>query len=185
MDPQWERIVLDRKQWTIANREWTPMDANRKQTKKPILEIAGVSDASQGGSGRSCFGFCILPISRPFVVKSFMPDLQDGESVEMQGSGAKPYVLKNTGGVYSCSCPGWRNQSVAIEKRSCKHLRKLRGDAAEEARVARALPQRPVRVKTESDREGDEDSAALVLPANQRPRLSPTKSRGRCGRCSH
>ncbi|AGA27651.1 DNA ligase [Singulisphaera acidiphila] len=64
-----------------------------------------------------------------------MPDLGDGESVEMKGSGAKPYVLKNVGGVYSCSCPAWRNQSTAIERRTCKHLRKLRGEAAEQARV--------------------------------------------------
>ena len=42
-----------------------------------------------------------------------MPDLNDGESVEMKGSGAKPYVLKNVGGVYSCTCPAWRNQSIA------------------------------------------------------------------------
>jgi DNA ligase-1 len=69
-----------------------------------------------------------------------MRDLEDGESVEMQGSGSKPYVLKNVGGVYSCSCPAWRNQSVAIEKRTCKHLRKLRGDAAEEARVGSDAP---------------------------------------------
>jgi DNA ligase-1 len=72
-----------------------------------------------------------------------MPDLADGESVEMKGSGAKPYVLKNTGGVYSCTCPAWRNQSVAIERRTCKHLRKLRGDAAEEARVGGELPAKP------------------------------------------
>jgi DNA ligase-1 len=65
-------------------------------------------------------------------------DLVDGETTEMQGSGAKPYVLKNTGGVYSCSCPAWRNQSIAIEKRTCKHLRKLRGEAAEAARVGGA-----------------------------------------------
>ncbi|MHB1561490.1 MAG: DNA ligase [Isosphaeraceae bacterium] len=69
-----------------------------------------------------------------------MADLNDGESVEMKGSGAKPYVLKNVGGVYSCSCPAWRNQSVAIERRTCKHLRKLRGDAAEEARVGAGRP---------------------------------------------
>src|ERR1700732_3156238 len=68
-----------------------------------------------------------------------MADLNDGESVEMKGSGAKPYVLKNVGGVYSCSCPAWRNQSVAIERRTCKHLRKLRGDAAEEQRIGSAL----------------------------------------------
>ena len=69
-----------------------------------------------------------------------MPDLQDGESIEVQGSGSKPYVLKNVGGVYSCSCPAWRNQSLAIEQRTCKHLRKLRGDPAEEARVGCAVP---------------------------------------------
>src|SRR5436190_14372445 len=80
-----------------------------------------------------------------------MPDLQDGETVEMQGSGAKPYILKNTGGVYSCSCPAWRNQSIAIERRTCKHLRKLRGDAAEETRVGGALPQRPVNAAADGE----------------------------------
>ena len=83
-----------------------------------------------------------------------MPDLKDGETTEMQGSGAKPYVLKNTGGVYSCSCPAWRNQSVAIERRTCKHLRKLRGDDAEAARVGGALPQRPVKAAA-GEGEGD------------------------------
>ena len=64
-----------------------------------------------------------------------MTDLANGQITEMQGSGSKPYVLKNTGGVYSCSCPAWRNQSVAIERRSCKHLLKLRGEAAEATRI--------------------------------------------------
>ncbi len=72
-----------------------------------------------------------------------MPDLADGESVKMQGSGSKPYELKNVGGVYSCSCPAWRNQSVAIERRTCKHLRKLRGDAAEDARVGQTAAAAP------------------------------------------
>lgn len=67
-------------------------------------------------------------------------DLKDGQSCEMSGSGIKPYVLKNTGGVYSCSCPAWRNQSVAIEKRTCKHLRKLRGEKEEQKRVGNTLP---------------------------------------------
>ena len=82
-----------------------------------------------------------------------MPDLNDGETTEMQGSGSKPYVLKNTGGVYSCSGPAWRNQSVAIEKRTCKHLRKLRGDAAEEARVGSDLPERAQPAKDKKDSE--------------------------------
>jgi DNA ligase 1 len=94
-------------------------------------------------------GICANSIGAPcrfqLTPTLLMPDLQDGETIEMQGSGAKPYVLKNTGGVYSCSCPAWRNQSLAIEKRTCKHLRKLRGDAAEEARLGGVLPQRPVK----------------------------------------
>ena len=83
-----------------------------------------------------------------------MQDLKDGETFEMQGSGAKPYVLRNTGGVYSCTCPAWRNQSLGIERRTCKHLRKLRGDAAEEARVGGALPRRPVKAASDGE-EGD------------------------------
>src|SRR5438445_9633811 len=92
-----------------------------------------------------------------------MPDLQDGESTEMKGSGAQPYILKNVGGVYSCTCPAWRNQSTAIERRTCKHLRKLRGDAAEEARLGGALPQRPVKAAAEG--EGDDDGGPSLLLA--------------------
>ncbi|MGZ3449370.1 MAG: DNA ligase [Polyangiales bacterium] len=86
-----------------------------------------------------------------------MADLEDGEQTEMKGSGANPYVLKNTGGVYSCTCPAWRNQSVAIEKRTCKHLRKLRGDAAEEARVGAAVA--PAK---KASSEGDEGPPLLL-----------------------
>jgi DNA ligase-1 len=98
-----------------------------------------------------------------------MPDLQDGESTEMQGSGAKPYVLRNSGGVYSCSCPAWRNQSVAIEKRTCKHLRKLRGEAAELERLGGVLPQRPAKARTgtEGEGEGDEDAGPPLLLAEK------------------
>src|SRR5438046_6267357 len=88
-----------------------------------------------------------------------MPDLKDGESIEMQGSGSKPYIIKNTGGVYSCSCPAWRNQSIGIERRTCKHLRKYRGDAAEEARIGGALPAKP------ATEEGEEATAPGLLLA--------------------
>ena len=64
-----------------------------------------------------------------------MRELLDGQSVEVQGSASRPYVLKNVGGVFSCSCPGWRFQSLPIERRTCRHLRDLRGEAAEEERV--------------------------------------------------
>ena len=65
-----------------------------------------------------------------------MRDLADGESVEMQGSGARPYILKNVGGVYGCSCPAWRNQGGVGVVRTCKHLKLLRGEAAERERIA-------------------------------------------------
>ena len=84
-----------------------------------------------------------------------MQDLNDGETVEMQGSGARPYILKNVGGVYSCTCPAWRNQPNAIERRTCKHLRKLRGDAAEEDRIGGALPARPVKSTEGEDSESE------------------------------
>lgn len=69
-----------------------------------------------------------------------MPDLGDGESIEVQGSGSARYVLRNAGAVYSCTCPAWRNQSITIEKRTCKHLKALRGEPAELARVGGAAP---------------------------------------------
>lgn len=80
-----------------------------------------------------------------------MSDLEDGESVEVKGSAAKPYVIKNVGGVYSCSCPAWRNQSIAIETRTCKHLRKLRGDEAEKKRVGADAVAKPVKPAVAKD----------------------------------
>ena len=67
-------------------------------------------------------------------------DLNDGEVAHVPGSAAKPYEIKNTGGVYSCSCPAWRNQSFAIDRRTCKHIKALRGEAAERERVGTPEP---------------------------------------------
>ena len=81
-----------------------------------------------------------------------MQQLIEGNPVYIQGSGSKPYELKNTGGTYSCSCPAWRNQGIPIDKRTCKHLKKHCGDAAEQARVgnppAPAAPAAPAAVVT-------------------------------------
>jgi DNA ligase-1 len=68
-----------------------------------------------------------------------MADLEVGQTIEMKGSGARPYIIKNCGaGGWSCTCPAWRNQSIDPARRTCKHIRKLRGDAAEEARTGAA-----------------------------------------------
>jgi DNA ligase-1 len=91
-----------------------------------------------------------------------MPDIPDGQFVEMKGSAAQPYVLRNVGGVYSCSCPAWRNQSIAIEKRTCKHLKKYRGEQAELDRVGSAAPARPA---VEGDEAGEETKGPPLLLA--------------------
>ena len=87
-----------------------------------------------------------------------MSQLLDGQTAQIQGSGKSPYVLKNVGGVYSCSCPAWRNQSLAIERRTCKHLKQLLGETAELARTggvvnvrtAKPTPKMTVAVSTPS-----------------------------------
>lgn len=68
-----------------------------------------------------------------------MRDILNGETVEVRGSARLPYILKNIGGVYSCTCPAWRNQSQPIERRTCKHLRLHRGEAAEIQRIGAAV----------------------------------------------
>src|SRR5437762_14174521 len=77
-----------------------------------------------------------------------MADLRDGESIEVQGSASRPYLLKNIAGIYSCSCPAWRNQSLPIERRTCKHLRQLRSAEAEALRVDQPLA-KPPNIKSE------------------------------------
>ncbi len=74
-----------------------------------------------------------------------MSDIADNETVEVKGSAVKPYLLKNVGGVYSCSCPAWRNQSAPIEQRTCKHLRQYRGEQAEKDRLGGILPTKTIK----------------------------------------
>ncbi len=69
-----------------------------------------------------------------------MSELAEGQTVEVRGSAARPYQLKHLNGVYSCSCPAWRDQSRPIDVRTCKHLRQYRGEAAEAARIGGLLP---------------------------------------------
>ncbi len=93
-----------------------------------------------------------------------MPDLSDGASVEIQGSATRPYVLKNVGGVYSCSCPAWRNQSLPIERRTCKHLRQYRGEAAEQQRLGTLSA--PCRRADNADNTAKTRAPALLLAQN-------------------
>lgn len=67
--------------------------------------------------------------------------LKKGTDIQVKGSGSAVYTLKNDGGVYSCSCPAWRNQSNPIDLRTCKHLRKILGDEHENERVGGKTPE--------------------------------------------
>jgi DNA ligase-1 len=91
-----------------------------------------------------------------------MPDIPDGQTAEMKGSAATPYVLRNVGGVYSCTCPAWRNQSIAIEKRTCKHLKKYRGEQAELDRVGSAPPATAARTAGEGEDEAGQGPPLLL-----------------------
>lgn len=63
-------------------------------------------------------------------------DLADGETYEVPGKPpGKCYIIKNSGGVYSCSDPSWRNQGAPTNRRTCKHIKALRGEAAELLRI--------------------------------------------------
>jgi DNA ligase 1 len=102
-----------------------------------------------------------------------MADLSDGDSVQVKGSGSSVYTLKNTGGVFSCTCPAWTHQGIAIERRTCKHLRAYRGDEAETARVGSAnltsRPSRPPRVAADGSVSAadDDDEGPPVLLAHK------------------
>lgn len=68
-------------------------------------------------------------------------DLDKGEERKIKGSTAGTHhTVKLLHGVYSCSCPAWRYAGGPIDNCTCKHLRSVRGNAAEQRRVgAKAL----------------------------------------------
>jgi DNA ligase-1 len=67
--------------------------------------------------------------------------LAPGQSIEVQGSAAKPYIVKNHDGViWSCTCMGWKNSGGPVNKKSCKHCRQVNGAANEAARIGAQAP---------------------------------------------
>ncbi|MEN0065327.1 MAG: DNA ligase [Myxococcota bacterium] len=110
----------------------------QSKTKSFPTEAAAEAGLIKQTAGKVKKGYAkagaTLSVASPPVPAS-SGDLGDGESVEVPGSGGRTYILRNVGGVYSCTCPAWRNQSVPIERRTCKHLRRFRGDDAETQRL--------------------------------------------------
>ncbi len=85
-----------------------------------------------------------------------MNEIEDGDSVEVQGS-SSTYTLSRNGSVYMCTCPAWKNQSVVIDMRTCKHLRAYLGEEHEIARLG-ALPSKVASTRSASGK----SSAAVV-----------------------
>ncbi|MDP2269564.1 MAG: DNA ligase [Archangium sp.] len=101
-------------------------------------------------------------------------ELADGEETQVKGSGSSIYTLKNSGGVYSCTCPAWRNQSLGLI-RTCKHLRAFRGDDAEIARLGSSAnltgrppkPPKPPKAPGDNTPDDDDDEGPPVLLAHK------------------
>ncbi|KJE92270.1 DNA ligase [Capsaspora owczarzaki ATCC 30864] len=98
-------------------------------------------------------------------------DMQEGDSIEIAGAGARNYFLKLIGGVYSCTCPAWRNQSKAINARTCKHVIAMRGQEAEDARLAEAE-----QAGGDADDDDGGDARSGKRRATSRPSKPPTSS---------
>lgn len=89
--------------------------------------------------------------------------MNDGERRTVPGSGTKSYTVERKGEIYSCSCQAWRFQKVRIEERTCKHLKRLLGEAVEVARVAAARNPQPKKAKVARTRgRGVEDTEGRI-----------------------
>ncbi|ETW09986.1 hypothetical protein H310_00397 [Aphanomyces invadans] len=53
--------------------------------------------------------------------------MADGDAVAVSGNSSN-YEVRFRGGVYYCTCMGWKMQNKAVDVRSCKHLRQVLGD---------------------------------------------------------
>jgi DNA ligase-1 len=90
-----------------------------------------------------------------------------GGQTEVKGSGVKPYILKNHDGrVFSCTCPAWRNCGGHVDRKTCKHLRSVLGNAHEDARVSGGQPAAPAAAApTAAPSARSADAAATVARA--------------------
>lgn len=105
--------------------------------------------------------------------------LERGEQTEVQGSGAKPYIVKrHLDGVLSCSCPAWRNKGGPADSRSCKHTALIGGGQA--LPLSQVIRQQVVqRVPSQQrpaarSRGGDPLGGGVLLAQKWKPDVDPT-----------
>ena len=93
-----------------------------------------------------------------------MPDLADGESIEMKGSGAKPYVLKNVGASIRTCPPGEISPSASSDG-----LASTSASSGTPRRPASAgAPAKPVKSAN-----GDDAAASILSRRNMGLRRGP------------
>ncbi|MCB9678240.1 MAG: DNA ligase [Alphaproteobacteria bacterium] len=116
--------------------------SGQSKTKAYASPAAAQADADKQAAAKRAKGYGAAGAAAPVPASRPAPTgpIGDGDSIEVPGSGGRTYTLTNTGGVWSCTCPAWLHQSLPVERRTCKHLRAYRGEAAETARLG-ALPQ--------------------------------------------
>lgn len=143
----WE---IEREGLEVTTR-WGRIGASGQRKSKTFPDEArAIAEVEKQTAKKLAKGYA-LPGSAPTVAAAAaatptdpgVTDLEEGQQLEVAGSGGRTYTLKLLGGVYSCTCPAWRNQSLPLDVRTCKHLRRLRGDEAETQRIG-TLPQRAV-----------------------------------------
>jgi len=122
------------------------------KSKQPVVTLTQLAaQAKAQAPARVQLQATRRPAGHVPVEEARVNGLAPGTSTQIQGSGANPYTVKcHPDGVYSCTCPAWRNQGLAPDQRTCKHIRSLTVD----------LPSRPA-----------EFHRASVKPAPQRPRV--------------
>lgn len=78
-----------------------------------------------------------------------MRQINEGETVFVQGSARTPYAIRKIAGVVDCSCPAWRNMGGSIDSRVCKHIRaNIRPECLPRAALVRSGMTAPVKSAT-------------------------------------
>ncbi len=103
-------------------------NTTKQPAKTPVLHSSDKREKLEAGTFLSCLVVEVFLVTVYFL-------LTTGEQVLMPGSGPHPYVLQKKGNVYCCSCSIWRHIDEIEQRRTCRHLRQLRGEKAETGRV--------------------------------------------------
>lgn len=94
--------------------------------------------------------------------------LKEGIKVKIEGDSGTYEIMKKAG-VYSCTCTAWKQQSLGLDERTCKHLRKYLGEEFETARTGQAHPKTVQKSKFKT-----KNIPALLLAQKWEASMDPT-----------